>query len=583
MDNLTFLRQEWLLPVLICAAFLWAVFLWKEYALSRMRRFFLKAFVAFVAVSSLTAIMLQPLFVEKRAKGVGVILTQNYKQRQLDSLKSVHKGLSVITYAGDGLKKAHLDSISNAYILGNGVMAYDFWQLKNITTTYIGGNGINGVVRMRYEQEQNLGDSLNLRGLYAKPIVGNRLVLEDAGGNGLDSIQASATENLNFNLQAKPKVAGLFVYELVEKDSLNRIISAYPLPVNVRPKSTLHILIINTFPTFETKYLKNFLAENGHELLVRSQLTKNKFKFESFNRKQESIYGFTSSNLTDFDLVIIDAGSYLGLSSASKQALEKQMVDRGLGVFIQPDASVVNNERGFGFRFKRNTTSETSLSPWPNVKVPVLPASFELGALVQPILSSQQHTWSAYVQKGTGRLSTSMLNDTYQLILDGNESAYQYIWSTTLSSVSQKNVPLVHWEAQNYMGYLGEPFDFTLRTSIPNPEIVDSLNNQVALQQNLQLPDQWEGTLYPSETGWNDLRIRQDSTMTMHYYVGDDTDWQPVKDFSTKRENVRAFNKNRVVPSTVSTLKPISRWWFFLIFVMTIGYLWVAPKMGRDS
>lgn len=581
MSSLSFLRQEWLWPVMICAVFLWAVFLWKEYAQSGMKNFFLKAIVALAAVVSLAAMVLQPLQSEDRTKGVGVIPTQNYKTSQLDSLKSVHKGISVIPYTGNGFDTAELDSISNAYVLGNGVASYDMWQLENIAVTYTNGAVIKGVVRLQYEQESILGDSLTLEGLYAKPTKGNRLVLEDAGGNGLDSIAFSNTENLHFSLAAKPKVAGQFVYRLVEKDSLHTVLSADPLPLIVRPKNILSILIINTFPTFETKYLKNFLSENGHELLVRSQLTKNKYKFENFNRKQGSISGFTKSNLADFDLVIIDAGSYLGLSSASKQALESQMEDEGLGVFIQSDASIINTGKRFGFRFKRNTTAEISLSQWPTVNIPVFAASFESDALIQPILSSQNRALSVYTQRGVGRLGTSMLSETYPLVLDGNEGVYRYIWSTTLSAVSQKSLPIVQWEIENDIAYQDEPFRFNLRTSLPNPEVIESQNNHIALRQNLQLPDQWEGRVYPREMGWNRLMLEQDSTMAKSYYVGGPEDWQHIKAYEVTRENQRAFTGNSPAQGVISTLKPISRIWFFMVFILAMGSLWVLPRIAR--
>ena len=582
MDSLTFLRQDWLLPVMVCAGLLWVIFLWKEYAQSGKRGLFLKSIIALVAVGSLAAMVLQPLLTEDRAKGVGVILTPNYTENQLDSLKVAHKGISEISYNGNGFKKAQLDSINTAYVLGDGVAPYDFWQLEHIATTYTGGDAINGIARLKYEQELLIGDSLKVDGLYVNPSMGNWLVLKDAGGNGMDSMMVKGTENLRFSLQTKPKVAGEFIYTLVEKDSLHSVMSLEPLPVIVKPENTLEILIINTFPTFETKYLKNFLAENGHEVLVRSQLSTNKYKFENFNRKQGSIYGFTSSNLSDFDLVIIDAGSSLGLSAASKEALEEQIENEGLGVFVQSDVSIVSNGGRFGFRLKRNSSTETSLANWPKVKIPVYPASLEADVLTQPILSSQNKIVSAYVQKGAGRLGTTMLNDTYQLVLNGNEAVYQYIWSTTISAVSQKSMSLVQWETENFIAYIDAPFRFKLRTLLPYPEVVDAKDNQIALRQNLQLSDEWEGTVYPRERGWNQLRIMGDSTTTSSYYVVENTAWNSIKATDVSRENERQFKGDIPSQTVISTLKPLSRWWFFVVFALAMGYLWVLPRIGRD-
>ena len=45
---------------------------------------------------------------------------------------------------------------------------------------------------------------------------------------------------------------------LVEKDSMNNLLASNPIGIQVIPKSTLNVLIINGFPTFETKYLKKY-------------------------------------------------------------------------------------------------------------------------------------------------------------------------------------------------------------------------------------------------------------------------------------------------------------------------------------
>ena len=566
-------------PVLVCAVFVYILFLWKEYRLAGVRRFFLTSFVSLVAIVSLVIMVLQPLQLKDRATGVGVILTQNYKEAQLDSLKLEYDGLSLISYTGNGFEKAHLDSINRAYIIGNGVAAYDFWQLENIGATYLGSDKLRGIVRLNYDRELTQGDSLRVNGLYAKPILGNKLILEDPGGNALDSVVFLQTKNLKFSLDTKPKISGRFVYKLVEKDTTNTIISSDPLPVVIKPKSTLSILIINTFPTFETKYLKNFLAENGHGVLVRSQLTKNTFKFENFNRKQGAVYNFSQSNLSEFDLVIIDIGSYLGLSRASRRALERQMRDEGLGVFIQPDASLVNIGKRLGFRLKRNTTTEIALPQWPKVKIPVLAASFEPEVLSQPILSSPDRVLSAYKTKGEGRLSTSMLTDTYQLVLDGEEATYQYVWSTILSAVSQKNLPIVQWETGDYMAYKDEPFRFGIRTRVPNPQVLDGMEDRIPLRQNIQLSDQWEGVVYPRMRGWNELHLAQDSTATKDYYVTSKTDWQQLKAYNLKQENRRAFTGTQPSQAVISVLKPISRLWFFVVFVLAMGYLWFVPRI----
>jgi hypothetical protein len=286
--------------------------------------------------------------------------------------------------------------------------------------------------------------------------------------------------------------------------------------------------------------------------------------------------------LDDFDLIIIDQVSFLGLSAASQRAMKEQMEVEGLGVFIQSDVSMVSSGQRFDFRFKRNSSTETSLANWPKVKIPVYPASLEADVLTQPILSSQNKILSAYVQIGSGRIGTSMLHDTYQLVLNGNEAVYQYIWSTTLSAVSQKSVAMVQWETENFIGDKDVLFRFTLRTSMPNPEVVDADKNQLALRKNIQLADEWEGTVYPRETGWNQLEIKGDSTMTMSYYVAESTAWNSLKATDIRSENQRKYTGSVATKTVITNFEPMSRWWFFVAFVLAMGYLWVLPRIGRD-
>lgn len=580
IDNISFVHQEWVWLVSTCSILLWGLFLWKELRVSGTKNVMLKALAAFIAVGALAVMILQPVQAVTRAKGVGVILTTSYKQQQVDSLQALHKGLVVLTYENDGLKKSQLDSINTAYVLGNGIAAYDLWQLEGVATTYLGGENITGVTALTYDTAPTVGDVLEVHGMYSAPIKDGQLVLQDAAGNGLDSIQFSSNTSLEFGLSTTPTVRGRYVYRLVEKDSLATVVSVNPLPVEVRDKVSLRVLIVNTFPTFETKYLKNFLADKGHEVLVRSQLTKDTYKFENFNRKQATIYGFTAQNLSAFDVVMIDNGSYNALSRASRRALNRQVAQGGLGVFILPDASVVNDGKRFGFRFKRNTLKETSLTAWPNVKIPTLLATISTGALMQSVISSEGNVWTAYTQQGAGRWTSSTLTDTYQLVLDGNEAAYEYLWTTTLRAVSQKKLPVVHWEFQEALGEKDAPFRFKLRTKFPNPKVTDREAIKLPLRQGVSLPDQWEGIVYPQQTGWSQLHIEQDSTATTSYYIAQDEEWPSLKATHVVSQNRRTFTSDEVSTEVRDFKQPVRRLWFFIAFILAIGYLWVTPRVN---
>jgi len=579
IDNISFIHEEWMWPVIAGSVVLWGLFLWKELRVTGAKYLVIKSIAALIAVISLAVMILQPVKAVPRTKGVGIILTEAYKQQQVDSLEVLYKDIEIIKYDGDGFNPSQLEAISTAYILGNGIASYDIWQLQPIATTYLGGNILSGITKMAYNKSTTVGDSLTILGRYTSPIKGRRLVLEDAGGNALDSVTVSGGEAFNFKLQAVTSVSGRYVYKLVEKDSLASMISKNPLPVIIKENERLGVLIINDFPTFETKYLKNYLADEGHEVLVRSQFTKERYKFENFNRKQGTIYEFTQTNLTDFDIVIMDASSYSSLSSVSRRALNNQVSQEGLGVFIQPDVVVVNNGKQFGFRFKRNNKKETSLPPWPKVKVATLMHSFDTGALVQPIISDQEVVWAAYAQQGTGRWGSTTLTNTYQLLLDGNEATYNYLWSSMLSAVSQKKLPTVDWEFQEELGVKDAPYSFKLRTEIPAPRVIDNEQVAIPLRQDVSLQDQWEGAVYPSHPGWNELRLAQDSTAVASYYIPQESDWESLRASRQIANNKQLFTAVQETTETQEVTQAVKRLWLFIIFLIAMGYLWVAPRL----
>lgn len=537
--------------------------------------------VALVAVISLLALFLQPLVAERRAKGIGVLLTAQYQQGQVDSLKQIYNGLSELTYTENSPLGASLDSIQRLFVVGEGVMPYDFWQFEGLETTYIDDNEAHGIVRIQYDEQLVVGDSLHLRGLYKKPALGEKLVLQDPSGIDLDSLAIGVVDDLRFHVVTKPKVAGKFVYRLLVKDSLDTEHSSEPLPVVIREQEQLSILIINTFPTFETKYLKNFLAENGHALLVRSQLTKGKFKFESFNGNRGAIYGFTAQNLQDFDLVITDIGSYRSLSGASQRALKNQVEKEGLGVFIQPEASLIDEGDRFGFRLKRKNNTSLQLKNFPNIKLETYPFAFRAEALLQELITSPQGTIAAYYQQGAGRMGSSILVDTYQLVLDGKEELYQYLWATTLAGIAQKSVLSTTWNIEKRIVQVDEPLAFSLRTNSTRPEVTTAENARIALQQSPHLMDQWSGVVYPVEEGWQQVNLTQDSTARADYYVASPQAWKAVRSFDKRAANRKQFDGRIVKQLDGTALRPINRLWFFLAFAFAMGFLWFEPRFFK--
>lgn len=582
MNNITFLNIDWLLPVIFSAILIWLIFIWKEWYVSKSKRFLLKSFLAFLSIGSLALIALKPVRLVEAEKNKALILTPGYNEEQLDSLQKETRNLKILRYEPGEPVLEEEDKITSAFILGHGISSFDLWQFDGISSSFLPGDRPDGVIKLRYKEKNSIGKSFIIQGKYNNPKNGNQLVLKGPGGSKLDSISLKDAKNQSFSLKTSLKAKGNFLYSLVEKDSLGNVLSLNPVPVRVADRQILKILILNAFPTFETKYLKNFLAESGHKVVVRSQLTRGRFKFEYFNTERLPVNSLSEEILANFDLLVIDANQLKNIGGTNYDNLHKAIREQGLGVFIQPDLSLFNASREFPeFDFTTNNNSEFRLKEWPNVPVKTYSFIIQDRFRFQPIHESESGILSGYTKLQNGRMGTSVFKNTYQLILDGNTAVYQALWSQLIEKLAKKKNPVIEWNSDSFMAYANEPFSFKVRTTIQDPEIIDNQQNEIPIKSNIDIPTLWEGTTFSREKGWQFLTATQDTTSGFYYYAGDKKDWSSLRAQETMQQNLRYFNSDLNSNQLQKVQEPINLFWFYIIFLCSIGFLWLEPKMSN--
>ncbi|MCX2678991.1 hypothetical protein OOZ15_03475 [Galbibacter sp. EGI 63066] len=575
-SGFTFINNSWFWPVIIGAVVLLLVFVWKEW--QDKGNFFLKTGLAFLAVASLVLIILQPATYREQKQKYGVLLTKNYHERQLDSLKKAHRGIELVHYDAD-MGFQDIRHFSKVFVLGNGVKPYHLSRFNNIPLVHLSGTTPKGIVKLNYDREAAVGDVLSVKGLYSQPLHGNRLVLQSPGGTALDSIILTEGENQTFQLKTTLSVQGEFLYDLVEKDSLNTVISKNSVPVIVRKKSVLKVLMFNSFPTFESKYLKNFLSDMGHELVVRSRVSKGRYKYEYFNTNRRAVSRFNPKTLQDFDLVIIDASSLRALYKKDRDGLENAIRNDGLGVFVQTG----NNFKlpaPFSIDVVRDGNTEVHPDAFPKTVLTKKPYVFNAVFAQEAIHTANKHIISAYKQLGNGRIGTTTLENTFEIILSGKNALYKKLWTQIIEKTAKKKLKKSEWDSNQPFAYLDEPFAFTLRTSIENPEVINSENSNIPLASTIDNPNLWKGVTHPKSTGWQRQFIKRDSLNPYSYYVMKDNHWQALNQFTTITANKQYSAMQTSEITALKTKYPLSLFWFYLIFVLSVGYLWLVPKLG---
>ncbi len=573
-----FLHQQWLWPVLAFAVVLWLVFIWKEQKTALWPRRGLHIVVATVAVLSLVALVLRPQIEVEGNGRSGVVLTAGYQERHLDSLQKRFPKLGVISYTKGDLHPAVLDTISDVFVLGEGLAAYDLYKLASKNVHFIGGAKVKGITRLAYDSELALGDSIKIAAAVTGHYHQGKLFLKDPAGNTRDSIVIDTLVK-EYRLGATAKASGKFLFNLTLTDSLGNEQVSEPIPIRVRPVKNLSILVLNTFPTFETKYLKNKLAEQGHSVLVRSQISKNRYKFENYNRTAQSIYGLTLANLSAFDLVILDLASFIQLNSGSRTALVNAVTLQGLGLFFQPDQKLFesrNNNLPFGF--KRTRQNELRLPQWPQQKMAIYPFQFKEDLLLETSMATAGVDLAAYYAKGKGRIGTAVFKNTYELLLEGNQTIYDYLWTKIINTMAKGVTPNVRWDQKNPLIYPDVPLHFNIASGIEHPTVIASDSTSIAMKQDPLINYRWEGSYFPHHSGWQQLAIDKDSSNVFDYYVFDPSDWQARSRYQRIQDNRRYFLKSTSTYIPPTSRVPLQPWWFLGLFLLSMGILWLSPK-----
>tara|TARA_R110002051_G_scaffold48308_2_gene95322 strand:+ start:76961 stop:78715 length:1755 start_codon:yes stop_codon:yes gene_type:complete len=583
IDGFSFAQKELLIPVILSSLLVFVAYLVKERNTRSSGRFSLNSVVTFVTVLALMCIVLEPTKEVEMQHQQGLLLTNGFAKNQQDSLERVYKGLEILEYNPKKSIRTSLDSLTSVLVIGNGLEEFDFYKLDSIPTAYLPNEVSSGITRLKFTQRLNLGEDLIVEGKYDQPKKSSFLVLQDSRGNGLDSLQFSDASKLDFSLTDVPKVRGDFVYQLVEKDSLGNRVETNPIPITILEKEPVRILILNTFPTFETKYLKNFLADEGYEVTVRSQLTKGKYKFEYFNTKASPIYQFSSETLKQYDAVLVDTETYFNFGKSVKSNFENSIRENGLGLFIQPSELLFNlgaNTSYFGF--KRDGITEVQLLG-NTISLKKYPYNFEQEITVNPININNSGNLAFYKQLGLGRVATTTLLNSYQLLLKGKEQEYAKIWTHILDKIVKQKEEAVDWESQTAFSKEGEPFNFELRTNLEELSVVNNEGNRVPLLQNSTVPFKYSAKTYPKKVGWNTLEVQGDSATQFSYYVYDVDDWKSLIASHKRAANAKQFGNAIKENRAVMVNRPISLLFFYILFLIGIGWLWLSPKFSAQS
>jgi hypothetical protein len=293
----------------------------------------------------------------------------------------------------------------------------------------------------------------------------------------------------------------------------------------------------------------------------------------------------TTILLEDADLLWIDEASLDALSREEANALNAA-IDQGLGVFITVNEVSASRKtrRWMPFQLTRYDadTLLVAVDLDRQASLTGVGLAIDKSPEVMPLWEdSGGSTLAAYAYKGQGKIGTALWQDTYRLVLKGQELTYAALWMEVIESLTRKASVCCDIKLETKAPYfIDEPVRFTVISSLDEPPLVRYKEEAVPLIENWQLDNVWSGTIWPDAADWDSLFVEA-AGQSKHFFVHERPDWQSVvvsqQIANTARHTSKGLERSALHHETIK--KPMSAIIFYLLMLVGFGGLWLAPKV----
>jgi len=479
--------------------------------------------------------------------------------------------------------------IKKLNVYGYGLTEGQLKQIKNIPIDFHPAEKPSGVIACHWNDKLKEGETLVVQGQY-RHNTSTAISLKLIGfGKTLDSIQINANSTVKFSLQHQIKQKDRAVFQLVAlqgKDTL----SQEPIPVQTLPKISLKIIVLGSSPGFEYNFLKRWLYENQYAVALRNRISKEKYSLDFLNRNSIDLDRLSTPLLQKEDLLLLDQQEFENMSVPEKQAV-KQAVAQGLGLIIltqEPNSTEPWIKSLNLTASKKQEKSNQLLLTSQQLKLAALPEQvpFSIGNSVdqQPLLLDGSSAISIQKIYGKGKIVATTLPNSYQWSLTGHPQDYAKYWSTLLEAAARSTAPNYQLQITNTVATAMSKINFSLASSGSTiPSIINEQQN-LSSKQNMLFNNYWQFVYWPLQSGWHQLNI---DGQNQHFYIFGEENWQGLRAHQRIAQN-KTYSlshppSKNLSETTFILKKTISKWWFFIAFLLATGFLWFENRLHRQN
>lgn len=573
----------WLALLLLLATFLFIVLEWKK----TTRFIYLRIAAVIVAMLSLAMFLLRPSYRTQDKADQYLLLTPNYSEVFVDSLLAVQSDLQIV---GVGEGRTNYNNIQTrqqlkaldgkiAIIAGEGLPASHFQLLQDKSFQFLPAPTPFGIVDITLPTIAYPGQWSLLQGTINIKEPTTLQLLDPTGKT--DSLFFNDIGEHAFEFQLFNKQPGNVLYTLGSKSKSTE--ETFSLPLHVKKFQKLEILLLQLAPGFEMRQLKNFLSAQGHGLQVRSQLSKNNYSYEKVNSDLKQSTIVNSETLKKHDLLILERSTFEQLSKGELSAIQ-QAINAGLGVLVVIDESKSTNKSSkelLEFTFLEDDKDTLHLSLFGSSKKSIIKKqklTLAPKPEIAPVLTHSNKLLTAYRHKGFGKVGIQLLNETYQLRLSGDSSLYAKLWGELVSTVARKEeVASVITLEDEFPYYPGMPLKIDFFTTLERPSLY-YMGQVLPITEDVLIDNLWHATLRSQHTGWNAVQLNDSTEYT--FFVSDKKEWSALnRAKQMKLHKTESSTINTTTHEKVKRHQDIPGYLFFLTFLLSMAFLWLAPKL----
>jgi hypothetical protein len=587
--------MSWTVIVLIICCLLAVFAVWKEVSRPKKANLALRIIAAILAIVALACIILPISYnrdISVADDHAAVLLTAgfdadsltNYKTDQIfttdRSIQKLYPRAKLIRL--DELK-TDSPAFSKVDLFGYGLNSNELKKLKQLPIVFHPASLPGGIVNINWNQKLKAGESLTVQGRYKNISSKAIRVILKGLSTQLDTAIIPAKNNKEFELTTVPKSEGRAVYHILTingKDTLEN----ESLPVEINPVQPLKVLILSTSPDFETRFLKNWLSENGYEVAVQSTISKDKFSSEYANMQPVKLEHLNANILEQFDVVIGD----LSVLKA-EAALKPEVTQKGLGIIIRADSlSKGSSWLQSGFPLEklavknpspvtlniRGQKNKSALLKTDQTFIREMPSTQTL------VTDAQNHGLVSSSLSGSGRLVFTAITNSYNWMLAGDKDDYAAFWSLLIKNATRKTLVSESWNTSKFPT-VNEPVDLRLQ-SAQTPEKIVADSSAIAPVQNPDIPFEWTNHYWPATTGWHSIKQNNGKEQWWYVYGNDDWKYAKITEKLAATSHYEGANPvNGIVTKQIQEKVRIEvpKIYFYLLLLVTCAYLWAEAKI----